>query len=99
VTGDDGFVDSGPAVTFDKAIPEHMISHMPEQHPRHLRGAELVEARRAPLTIHARKEPGMPALCGDPGYGESTTKRSKVTCKLCLEVIEKRLAERKARTR
>ena len=72
---------------------------MPEQHPRRLRGAELIDVRRTPLTVHARKAPGTPALCGDPGYGESTTKRSNVTCELCLKVIEQRLAERKARTR
>jgi hypothetical protein len=68
---------------------------VPEQNPRRLRGAELLESRRKALTVHARKEQGTPALCGDPGYGESTTKRSAVTCKVCLEVIEARLLERR----
>jgi hypothetical protein len=45
--------------------------------------------------VHARKKPGTAALCGDPGFGDSTTRRSEVTCKLCIEVIEQRLAERR----
>jgi hypothetical protein len=68
---------------------------MPEQNPRHLRGAEALEAMRNQLTVHARKRPGTPARCGDPGFGESTTRRSEVTCKLCIAAIEQRLAERR----
>jgi len=63
---------------------------MPEQHPRRLRGGELVERR---LTVHARKHPGAIALCGqDPGAGRSTTRRSEVTCGRCLAEIQRRLA-------
>ncbi len=66
---------------------------MPEQHPRRLRGAELVEQR---LTVHARKHPGAISLCGkDAGSGASTTRRSQVTCGRCLAEIERRLKERK----
>jgi hypothetical protein len=65
---------------------------MPEQHPRRLRGGELVERR---LTVHARKHPGAISLCGqDAGAGGSTTRRSEVTCGRCLAEIERRLAER-----
>ena len=66
---------------------------MPEQRPKRLRGAELVE-RRLQLTVHARRRAGEAALCGDPGFGESTTQRSQVTCRLCLAEIERRLAAR-----
>jgi hypothetical protein len=66
---------------------------MPEQHPRRLRGAELVERR---LTVHARKHPGAISLCGqDAGAGQSTTRRSQVTCGRCLAEIDRRLAERR----
>jgi hypothetical protein len=62
---------------------------MPEQHPRRLRGAELVERR---LTVHARKNAGAISLCGqEPGWGDWSNRRSKVTCKVCLEVIAQRL--------
>jgi hypothetical protein len=65
---------------------------MPEQHPRRLRGGELVEQR---LTVHARKHPGAISLCGqDAGAGASTTRRSQVTCGRCLAEIERRLTER-----
>jgi len=66
---------------------------MPEQHPRRLRGGELVERR---LTVHARKNPGAISLCGqDAGAGQSTTRRSQVTCGRCLAEIDRRLAQRK----
>ena len=66
---------------------------MPEQHPRRLRGAELVVQR---LTVHARKHPGAISLCGkDAGSGESTTRRSQVTCGRCLAEIDRRLKARK----
>jgi hypothetical protein len=66
---------------------------MPEQHPRRLRGAELVAHR---LAVHARKHPGAISLCGkDAGSGESTTRRSLVTCGRCLAEIERRLKDRK----
>jgi len=66
---------------------------MPTQHPRRLRGAELVEQR---LTVHARKHPGAISLCGkDAGSGESTTRRSQVTCGRCLAEIDRRLKARK----
>jgi hypothetical protein len=66
---------------------------MPEQHPRRLRGGELV-ARR--LAVHARKHPGAISLCGQAaGAGGSTTKRSLVTCGRCLAEIERRLRARK----
>ena len=68
---------------------------MPEQHPRRLRGGELVEQR---LAVHARKHPGAISLCGkDAGSGESTTRRSLVTCGRCLAEIERRLQDRKDR--
>jgi hypothetical protein len=68
---------------------------MPEQHPRRLRGAELVAQR---LVVHARKHPGAIALCGkDAGSGESTNRRSKVTCGRCLAEIDRRLRERRRR--
>jgi hypothetical protein len=42
--------------------------------------------------VNARKHPGAISLCGeDPGWGDSTTFRSKVTCKVCLAEIERRL--------
>ena len=64
---------------------------MPEQHPRRLRGGELVERR---LIVHARKHPGAISLCGqDAGSGGSTTRRSQVTCGRCLAEIERRLAK------
>jgi len=66
---------------------------MPEQHPRRLRGGELVEQR---LIVHARKHPGAISLCGkDAGAGASTTRRSEVTCGRCLAEIDRRLAARK----
>ena len=66
---------------------------MPEQHPRRLRGGELVERR---LAIHARKHPGAISLCGqEEGAGQSTTRRSQVTCGRCLAEIDRRLAARK----
>ena len=66
---------------------------MPEQHPRRLRGGELVERR---LTVHARKHPGAISLCGQAaGAGQSTTRRSQVTCGRCLAEIDRRLAERR----
>jgi hypothetical protein len=66
---------------------------MPEQHPRRLRGAELVAQR---LTVHARKHPGAISLCGkDAGAGTSTTRRSEVTCGRCLAEIDRRLAARR----
>jgi len=69
---------------------------MPEQHPRRLRGAELV-ARR--LIVHARKHPGAISLCGqDAGAGGSTTRRSLVTCGRCLAEIERRLSVPKKRS-
>jgi hypothetical protein len=65
---------------------------VPEQRPRRLRGAELVEHR---LTVHARKTAGAISLCGqDPGWGEWSNRRSKVTCKVCLDIIAQRLADR-----
>ena len=68
---------------------------MPEQHPRRLRGAELVERR---LLVHARKHPGAISLCGqEAGAGGSTTRRSLVTCGRCLAEIQRRLAQRKKR--
>jgi hypothetical protein len=63
---------------------------VPEQHPRRLRGGELVERR---LTVHARQHPDAVSLCGQgPGSGESTTRRSQVTCGRCLAEIQRRLA-------
>ena len=51
----------------------------PEQHPGHDR------TYKGKLTVHARKHPGAISLCGqDAGWGDSTTARSKVTCKLCV---------------
>jgi hypothetical protein len=70
---------------------------MPEQHPRRLRGGELVERR---LTVHARKHPGAIALCGQDGSaGQSTTRRSLVTCGRCLAEIDRRLTERRRKPR
>ena len=70
---------------------------MPEQHPKRLRGAELVERR---LTVHARQHPGAVSLCGQAaGAGQSTTRRSQVTCGRCLAEIERRLAARRDRKR
>ena len=70
---------------------------MPEQHPRRLRGGELVERR---LTVHARKHPGAISLCGQQGgSGQSTTRRSLVTCGRCLAEIDRRLAERRRKAR
>jgi hypothetical protein len=64
----------------------------PEQHPGHDRNY------RGPLIVHARKHPGAISLCGqEPGWGDSTIYRSRVTCKLCLAEIERRLKELKAR--
>jgi hypothetical protein len=66
---------------------------MPEQHPRRLRGGELVERR---LSVHARRHPNAISLCGqDAGAGQSTTRRSQVTCGRCLAEIDRRLAARK----
>jgi hypothetical protein len=60
----------------------------PEQHPGHDR------TYKGKLTVHARKHPGAISLCGqDAGWGDSTTARSRVTCKLCLAEIERRLKE------
>jgi hypothetical protein len=71
---------------------------MPEQHPRRLRGAELVEQRLQRSIVHARKHPGAISLCGkDAGSGQSTTRRSLVTCGRCLAEIDRRLKERKKR--
>src|SRR5204862_5336185 len=81
-----------PLIKLPPGSPDQMYSMrgMPEQHPKRLRGAELVE-RRLQLSVHARRRPGEAALCGDPGFGKSTTKRSEVTCKLCVAEIERRL--------
>jgi hypothetical protein len=69
---------------------------MPEQHPRRLRGGDLVERR---LTVHARRHPGAISLCGQaPGAGQSTTRRSLVTCGRCLTEIDRRLAERRKKS-
>lgn len=68
---------------------------MPEQHPRRLRGGDLVERR---LTVHAREHPGAIALCGQgAGAGQSTTRRSEVTCGRCLAEIQRRLTARQPR--
>ena len=72
---------------------------MPEQHPRRLRGGELVAQRlqrSERAIVHARKHPGAISLCGkDAGAGASTTRRSEVTCGRCLAEIDRRLAARK----
>jgi len=70
---------------------------MPEQHPRRLRAGELVERR---LIVHARKHPDAISLCGQvPGAGQSTTRRSLVTCGRCLAEIDRRLSERRKKPR
>jgi hypothetical protein len=64
----------------------------PEQHRGHDRGSKV------PIAVHARQHPTAVALCGtEPGWGKSTTSRSKVTCPSCLREIELRLAEKKPR--
>jgi hypothetical protein len=48
--------------------------------------------------VHARKHPSAISLCGqDAGAGQSTTRRSLVTCSRCLAEIDRRLAERRKR--
>jgi hypothetical protein len=69
---------------------------MPEQHPRRLRGGELVERRLA--IVHARKHPDAISLCGQAaGTGGSTTRRSQVTCGRCLAEIQRRLSDQPGR--
>jgi len=47
------------------------------------------------LSVHARKTAGAISLCGqEPGWGDWSNRRSKITCRVCKQIIEQRLAER-----
>jgi hypothetical protein len=73
----------------------HSQLPVPEQHPRKLRGAELLEARQR---IHARKTADSVALCGAPaGLGQWATKRHAITCPGCAIVADQRIAAREKR--